>query len=480
MDNNIKVAIIGLDGANANTARLIGLKNFEIETTLMSTIPPYTPPSWTSILTGVNPGKHGIIGWQKFNRDENTINLTTSRDVKFPRLTELLDRASYKTILINFPMTYPFSGIQNKNNSIIVSDWAAPTQTIYPRELHRKYEDYLVEPPHQWSKWEGNKKDYAKIVYEYTRTRLQIYYDLLEKEEWDLYSIVFSETDWFSHLYPQILEKKEKNIVTPTFQLINKFIEQAKEIADVVFIVSDHGFEIKKKVVHVNEILKRRGLIKYSRLKSTLVNLARKLPKPLVNKIVTSLNLQSSGMAYETNLTENKAFMIEPTVWGVYCKTKKDAEIVQMIFSNMPEIKKVLHSYEVFHGPYSKDMPDIILIPNKGVTFSQLFAREPIDNVYKGDHHPEGILYISGKDIAETPEFKKVVTVFDIAPTILHIFGLPIPDDMDGRVLTEIFEKDSEFTRRKPKYVDPSYYEKKRQDEKLKKAIKNLKLKGII
>ena len=69
--------------------------------------------------------------------------------------------------------------------------------------------------------------------------------------------------------------------------------------------------------------------------------------------------------------------------------------------------------------------------------------------------------------------------IYDLAPTILHIFGLPISRGMDGRVLEEIFKEDSEFAKRKPRYVSPSNYERK-QDEKLKKAIKNLKLKGKI
>lgn len=30
-------------------------------------------------------------------------------------------------------------------------------------------------------------------------------------------------------------------------------------------------------------------------------------------------------------------------------------------------------------------------------------------------------------------------SLFDITPTVLHALGLPIPDDMDGRVLTEAF-----------------------------------------
>ncbi len=69
--------------------------------------------------------------------------------------------------------------------------------------------------------------------------------------------------------------------------------------------------------------------------------------------------------------------------------------------------------------------------------------------------------------------------IYDIAPMILHIFGLSIPNDVDGRVLMEIFKEDSEFAKRKPKYVDSGYYERNKEDEKLKKAIKNLKLKYL-
>jgi arylsulfatase A-like enzyme len=30
--------------------------------------------------------------------------------------------------------------------------------------------------------------------------------------------------------------------------------------------------------------------------------------------------------------------------------------------------------------------------------------------------------------------------LLDIAPTVLHLLGVPVPDDMDGRVLTELLE----------------------------------------
>jgi arylsulfatase A-like enzyme len=30
--------------------------------------------------------------------------------------------------------------------------------------------------------------------------------------------------------------------------------------------------------------------------------------------------------------------------------------------------------------------------------------------------------------------------LIDIAPTLLHLFGVPVPEDMDGRVLVEAFQ----------------------------------------
>ena len=38
----------------------------------------------------------------------------------------------------------------------------------------------------------------------------------------------------------------------------------------------------------------------------------------------------------------------------------------------------------------------------------------------------------------------------DFAPTVLHFFGLPVPDNMEGRVLCEAFRQDDEVKRETP------------------------------
>ncbi len=56
------------------------------------------------------------------------------------------------------------------------------------------------------------------------------------------------------------------------------------------------------------------------------------------------------------------------------------------------------------------------------------------------EHRDFGILAISGPGIRRD-ELLHGPSVLDIAPTILTIYGLPVGEDMDGKVLTQAFEK---------------------------------------
>ena len=51
-----------------------------------------------------------------------------------------------------------------------------------------------------------------------------------------------------------------------------------------------------------------------------------------------------------------------------------------------------------------------------------------------GSHRINGIFIMKGKDIKENATIENA-EIIDIAPTILYLMGLPIPPDMDGKVL---------------------------------------------
>ena len=84
---------------------------------------------------------------------------------------------------------------------------------------------------------------------------------------------------------------------------------------------------------------------------------------------------------------------------------------------------------------------DIIVIPEEGFSSSPPPRRNTLfrsTGWASGCHERDGILAVSGPGIqagsAAGPKIE------DIAPTVLHLMNLPVPQDMDGRVLEELLD----------------------------------------
>jgi predicted AlkP superfamily phosphohydrolase/phosphomutase/Tfp pilus assembly protein PilF len=71
-------------------------------------------------------------------------------------------------------------------------------------------------------------------------------------------------------------------------------------------------------------------------------------------------------------------------------------------------------------------------------------------------HRRQGVLLLSGPGIRKGETLAKA-TVFDVTPTLLHLAGLPVAEDMEGRALTEALEADQPDVRTIPTYEDPEW-----------------------
>jgi len=102
-------------------------------------------------------------------------------------------------------------------------------------------------------------------------------------------------------------------------------------------------------------------------------------------------------------------------------------------------VKEVYRKQDLFHGPYTKEAPDVLLVMEDeywvvgGFNYPWLF--EPVIRE-TGQHRIEGVVIINGPGIRKNFRLKKAY-LWDVAPTILHIFN--ISANMDGRVLQEVF-----------------------------------------
>jgi predicted AlkP superfamily phosphohydrolase/phosphomutase len=121
-----------------------------------------------------------------------------------------------------------------------------------------------------------------------------------------------------------------------------------------------------------------------------------------------------------------------------------------------PLFERVYLREEIFQGPYVDRAPDILPVLKKGngllaPGFGNGDVVQYQDHLPIGCHEPEGIFIASGAGIRRGARLG-AVSVMDITPTVLHSIGLPIPNDLDGRVLTDIFE--TEDLARRPVQFD--------------------------
>jgi len=261
--------------------------------------------------------------------------------------------------------------------------------------------------------------------------------------------------------------------------------------------------------VHINTLLKEEGFLEMRRNNENLLSklgiskesLSQFLVKYKLNEIYVALPPKilhiirksvpgKSNPVYDLDLENSIAAMVgsgsifiteknNDNLKEIKSKIKSKLENLEDPDTKEKIIERVFMREEIYSGQMINKAPDLLLLPKKGYSLVHEVAPTIIEkpNFKKADHALNGIFLAYGPGIKKGHKTENA-KIYDIAPTILHILGLPIPKDMDGKVLTEIFEEDSEFAKRKPEYVDPSYYEGKKEKEKIKDRIKKLKLDG--
>jgi predicted AlkP superfamily phosphohydrolase/phosphomutase len=129
---------------------------------------------------------------------------------------------------------------------------------------------------------------------------------------------------------------------------------------------------------------------------------------------------------------------------------------------------------QIFHGPWVGNAPDLVVeaVPYCSIRsqrIGNLFS-EPLQS---GDHRMHGIFIAYGCNIRRGK--LKDVSIFDVCPTILAALGLPVPSDMDGRVIKEIFE-DVNIRKEKEDSQRETYQHvfTEEEEEKIKKRLSAL------
>ncbi len=110
-----------------------------------------------------------------------------------------------------------------------------------------------------------------------------------------------------------------------------------------------------------------------------------------------------------------------------------------------PLVEHVYERDELYSGPHAELAPDLTVVLTdwryRTIGLHDFTTHRVISPAFgpTGDHRMEGILIAAGPAIRVGAKPRDAM-LLDIAPTVLHLLGVPVPTDLDGRVLTEMLK----------------------------------------
>ena len=292
MGEQPKIVVIGIDGGTfdiilplvekGDLPNLAGFIEGGSWGHLKSTIPSITMPAWPSLLTGVNPAKHGVFFFKKDSHgtyDEG--DFASAADLKAKGLWDLLgDR---KAIFNGVPSTYPPPLV----NGLAVSAFRPLQQEqfkTHPPELAAEVRKVLglendrIESFSSTYGQSGKRGYLARISRFHTLaverlTRLNLH--LMEKIDWSFLMTVYMSTDVVQHFcwalmddthprYDSDLAREFGDIIPDVYRKIDAGIGKIARAAgeDTIFvIVSDHGAGPVHKSFEINRWLLQEGFL---------------------------------------------------------------------------------------------------------------------------------------------------------------------------------------------------------------------------
>ncbi len=440
--------------------------------TLRSTIPPLTPPAWTTMVTGRSPGAHGIHNFVQFESDESQfVRWVDAKQVCCETIWSMVSRAGKRAGCLNFVAHHPAPPI----DGYVVPGWVPwrwIKRSTHPSGLLDKLKNSIEGFDLKKLAMDFNEErkaveglelaDYAPWIDLHIQREQQWFSILrhqIQHDHCDLHAIVFDGVDKLQHLVWHFLDPslepdnpskeflKTRDHCWAYFSRIDEYLAETLDLVGEdghVLIVSDHGFTATRNVLYINTWLEAHGYLHWTSV--------AKLEPPESQLLGEARPYHLSHV----DLTQSQAYAITASSNGIYIPVlgKRGAAhgvdpadyhrlrdaIIDDLMTNCrdPEtgealISRVWKREEIFEGPAFEKSPDLTVeLADCGffsvLRGSQILMRRPVP---VGSHHPNGVFVIHGPGVRKGAKLEPLEMV-DIAPTVLGMIGVEIPCDLEG------------------------------------------------
>jgi predicted AlkP superfamily phosphohydrolase/phosphomutase len=462
---------------------------------LRSTIPAFTPTAWSSFLTGLNPGRHGIFNFTT-NPNRGTQKLESAASRAGTPIWRLLGAAGIRSAYVGVPFTYPAEPL----DGIVVTGYGGPERPqILPASAEERifaaYPDLVTAHHPMAERWWEDFPAYTERLLEHADQVAGVCKLIFELEpDLGLLCVDFMSTDHVGHLgysrfdpeHPahepnqtgdEILRVYER-VDAACGELIDAATERYGE-EPTVLIFSDHGMKPLYWMFHLDRWLEEHGHLRFrkrslqpwrhgrldylARVDQKLVrtvswygrtlDVIPFLPRPAEDRAFADIDFGS---------TRAYAFASSGQLYlGELTGARDDPAYLEALVAALSEIPhpqtgepafQVLRKEELYSGPFLDKAPELVLLPyDERINVNpsrrrwehafELHERlDPeISYGYSGHHGVNGILAAAGPGLASTnvPEGSEIV---QLPATILQLLGISA-EGLDGEPLTAILDQ---------------------------------------
>jgi len=418
---------------------------------------------------------------------------------------DLASRAGLKSVVIGVPITYPPRELNGCMISDFLTPYGKRDFTWPPSllgDLESKFGPYKLYHREVYSKRSVGRV--IDELFDVLKFNVAVTRHLMTTVDWDLFISHFWGTDRAQHELWHLMDeshprhdRREAAIHGPRLKQFYALLDQGiGEIlkdagrAEVV-VASDHGFGPIHTYLAFNIWLLKRGYLKLKRDPATLLKRAgyglgltpvafyrlsmalglarlrlsggfhsRQKMQMLLNRFFLSLDdvdWKHTRAYSRGNYGQIYVNLKGREPWGsvapgeeyerVRDSIRKDLLADRDPLSGGPMFEQVSFREEIYNGPYVDEAADIVFLP-KDMRYKALGTLDFTSNKFSfpvygnsGDHRMDGI-FLGVGDAFRAGQRLEGPSLADIAPTVLCLLGLPVPRQMDGRVLSDAIREE--------------------------------------
>jgi predicted AlkP superfamily phosphohydrolase/phosphomutase len=444
---------LGLKDQLPNLSRMMGEG---IYGPLSSSIPCITVPAWTSMLSSKDPGILGFYGFRnRADHSYDRMNIATANAIHEKRVWEILSDADRTSVVVGVPQTYPIKPLKGA----LISSFLTPStqrQYTHPHELRHEIERVLDGRPYDVDVPQFRTDDKGFLlrqIQEMTEKRFAVIKHLLREKPWEFFMFVEIGLDRIHHgmwkFWDSGHPKHEpgnpyQSAIPDYYRYLDQEVGEILGMLDddtVVMVVSDHGAKGMDGGFAINEWLRREGLLvlkeepRYEGL----------VPFEKVEVDWEKTTAWGAGGYYA------RVFM---NVEGREPQGKIPARDYEKVRDQLKEMIEALPDHEgkpmgsVAFKPEElyKDVRNVA--PDLMVYFGNLRWRSlgsfGLPDIYTfendlgpddANHDQNGVFVLWDPRRDHGGRHVDGLQLMDVAPTVLDLMGVPVPPDMQGKVV---------------------------------------------